>query len=268
MAPHVNYEAVAEVFDLMRTETLDGRSMSEIVGGGSPMSLAIHFMGILVEQAGLESGDRVLDIGCGCGRLAAALTQHLGPQASYVGVDIVAGLVDFANRHIPWRHPNFRFVTLQQGNPAYDAIRHDGESPTIASLDDACAPQTVDLCIATSLFTHFDTEMARTALKAMRRALAPDGRAFISLFLLDAGVRALIGRGGAAFQFEHRYADGVFVQNLGRPLEALAFTSGHFIDLLSEHGLYVERALYGRWPGRAGCVSGQDILIVRRMPGG
>ncbi len=128
-------------------------------------------------------------------------------------MDIVAGLVDFANRHIARRYPNFSFVTLQRDNPAYDPWRHEGASRTIASLEEACAPGAVDLCIATSLFTHLDSDMARETLGAMRRALAKDGRALISLFLLDPGVRALIRDGRAAFQFEHEYGEGAYVQN-------------------------------------------------------
>ena len=107
--------------------------------------------------------------------------------------------------------------------------------------------------------------MARETLKAMRRAMAPDGRALISLFLLDAGVRALIRRGRAAFQFEHAHGEGAFVQNPAGPLGALAFTFDHFVRLLTEQEFYIERLLYGNWPGRPHHVSGQDILIVRRM---
>ena len=110
--------------------------------------------------------------------------------------------------------------------------------------------------------------MARKTLKAMRHALAPDGRALISLFLLDDGVRALIRKGGAVFQFEHRHGEGVYVQSRQGPLHALAFTFDHIVRLLTEQDLYIERTLYGRWPGRPHHVSGQDILIVRRMPGG
>ena len=251
----------------MRTETVDGMSVAEMVGGGYPMPVAAHFMDILVDQAGLAPGDRVLDIGCGCGRLAAALTQHIGPGGSYRGVDIVAGLIDFANRHIAPRFPNFSFATLRRDNPAYDQWRHEGASPVIASLEEACAPQTIDLCIATSLFTHLDTDMARETLSAIRRALAPDGRALISLFLLDPGVRALIRLGRAAFQFEHAYGEGAYVHDPAGPLGALAFTFDHFVRLLAEQDLYIERVLYGNWPGRPHYVSGQDILIVRRMPG-
>ena len=267
MAKYVDYQAVAAIFDAMRTETIDGMSVAEMVGGGYPLPVAAHFMDLLVDQADLSPRDRVLDVGCGCGRLAAALTQHIGPEGSYRGVDIVAGLVDFANRHIARLYPNFSFMTLQQGNPAYNTWRHTGSSPTVASLDETCAPETIDLCIATSLFTHLDSDMARETLKAMHRALAPEGRVLISLFLLDAGVRTLIRKGRAAFQFEHEHGEGTFVQNPAGPLGALAFTHEHFVRLLTEQQLYVERVLYGNWPGRSHHVSGQDILIVRRMPG-
>ncbi len=263
MARYADYAAVADIFDAMRAETVDGVLVADMIGGGHPMPLAVQYMDILVEQAGLVDRDRVLDVGCGCGRLAAALTRHLGPHGSYLGVDIIAGLVDFANRHIASRYPGFQFVTLQRGNPVYDQWRHEGASRTIASLEEACPPGMIDLCLATSLFTHLDTAMARDTLGGIRRALAPDGRAVISLFLLDAGVRALIGRGGAAFQFEHRHEEGVYVQDPGRPLAALAVTFDHLVRLLTDHGLYLERVLYGSWPGRPHHVSGQDVILVR-----
>ena len=267
MAKYPDYSAAADIFDAMRVETVDGVSVSDMVGGGHPMPLAAHFMTIMIDQADLARGDRILDIGCGCGRIAAALTQHLGPEGSYVGVDIIAGLVDFANRHIAPRCAQFSFLTLQRGNPIYDAWRHEGTSRTIASLEEACAAGTIDLCIATSLFTHLNTGMARETLRAIRRALAPDGRALISLFLVDAGVRALIRKGGAAFQFEHKYEDGVYIQEPAGPLGAVAFTFDHFVKLLTENDLYIERVLYGRWPGRPHHISGQDVIIVRSAPG-
>ena len=266
MPNYVDYGKVTDIFWTMETETLDGLPLSHVVGGGHPMTLAIHLTSILLDQAGVRPDDRVLDIGCGCGRLAATLTQHLGPPGSYLGVDIVAGLVDFGTRHITKTYPNFTFLTLEQGNPGYDSIRHAGTSRTIRTLADACAPATVDLCIATSLFTHLDTGMARTTLAAMGRLMAPDGRAFVTAFLIDPAVRALIRRGRGAFQFDHPHGDGTYAQSLAEPLAALAFDADHFTGLLTEQGLYIERALYGSWPGRPHHASGQDILIIRKIP--
>ena len=49
----------------------------------------------LVGEAGLSLGDRVLDFGCGAGRLSNALAAHAG---DVVGVDIAQSMVDEATR--------------------------------------------------------------------------------------------------------------------------------------------------------------------------
>lgn len=266
MARYVDYQAVADIFEAMRVEAVDGLSVADMVGGGYPMPVAIHLVDILVAQAGLTSGDRVLDVGCGCGRLAAALTQHIGPQGWYRGVDIVAGLVDFANHHIAARYGNFSFVTLARDNPAYDHWRHEGRSRVVSSLEQVCPPGEADLCTATSLFTHLDPAMARQMLHDIGLALHPSGRCLISLFLIDAGTRAMIAAGRSAFQFEHRYEEGTFVHDPSGPLGAIAYDYEYFVELLTEQGLYVERLLHGSWSGRPYFVSGQDILIIRKTP--
>lgn len=49
----------------------------------------------LVDEVGLSFGDRVLDFGCGAGRLSNALAAHV---KEVVGVDIARSMIDEANR--------------------------------------------------------------------------------------------------------------------------------------------------------------------------
>ena len=53
----------------------------------------------LIEFAGLASGDRVLDVGCGTGSLTTALAGHSEP-AAIVGIDLAEPYVEFTRRNL------------------------------------------------------------------------------------------------------------------------------------------------------------------------
>ena len=59
---------------------------------------------------GYTSNASVVEIGCGVGRDAIPLTQVLGPNGSYVGIDIIKPSIDWCAHNITPRYPNFRFV--------------------------------------------------------------------------------------------------------------------------------------------------------------
>src|SRR5689334_20530593 len=61
------------------------------VGDGDYKAIGIEFLRHFVRLGGLRSTDRVLDIGCGIGRMALPLTLWLDPaKGTYEGVDVVA----------------------------------------------------------------------------------------------------------------------------------------------------------------------------------
>ena len=45
----------------------------------------------------ISQGDHVLDLGCGSGGQAIALSEKVGPSGSVTGVDITQAMVDKAN---------------------------------------------------------------------------------------------------------------------------------------------------------------------------
>ena len=71
---------------------------------------------MIEKYAGLHPGDSILNVGCGCGRIAAALTQYLHRESCYAGIDIVPGLIDFARKFITSRYPHFKFRVLNESN--------------------------------------------------------------------------------------------------------------------------------------------------------
>src|SRR5690349_21386824 len=90
------------VDSLVASHPLD-EAMSLAVGGGyGPIGalIADRLIGF-----GLKSGHRVIDLGCGSGRVASALAKRV--EIQYLGTDVVPALLDYAKTKCP---PHYRFM--------------------------------------------------------------------------------------------------------------------------------------------------------------
>jgi len=151
-----------------------GRSM---VGGSSLWAFGFEggqclaYLKLLGE---LKPTDRVLDVGCGCGRNAIAL-HHV---REYTGFDIVPGLIEQAKTFV--RNPKFRFLSFdlysRMYNPKPTAIR--SESFTFPFPDG-----NFDFVMLISVFTHMLPRAFKQYVRETARVLAPEGRCFATFFL-------------------------------------------------------------------------------------
>jgi SAM-dependent methyltransferase len=117
---------------------------------------------------------RILDLGCGCGRIARWLLSTSRPE-HYVGTDINAGMIEWCRANLA--AAGFEYVHQDVVNP--------GLNPS-GSLSVASPPDgTYDLVLAVSFFTHVIEEQAEFYLDEVARVLAPDGTFFSTWFLFD-----------------------------------------------------------------------------------
>ena len=259
----MDYSPVRPIFEAMQTQTLGGVSLADLVGGGDPATVAGDMVEVIRTTAGLQATDNILDIGCGCGRFATALTQHLSPSSRYWGIDILPGLIDFCRMEIAARFPNFEFATIDQGNQFYDQLRGNDPAQYISRLDDICDTRTVDLCVAMSLFTHLGVDATAAYLADIRRALKPEGRAALTFFILDPSTRALMRGGQPAFRFPHVAADGTFIEHRDSPMHAVAFDAMQLNQLITDAGFYIAKVQHGNWVARRGSANFQDVVVLR-----
>lgn len=56
---------------------------------------------ILIERANAKVGERIVDVGCGCGATSLALAQKVGPSGNILGVDISAAMLNRARQVAP-----------------------------------------------------------------------------------------------------------------------------------------------------------------------
>src|SRR5262249_45691230 len=149
------------------------------VGCGSFRKIGDEFLQHFINVGGLKSDHRVLDVGCGIGRMAIPLTQYLSPKGSYDGFDIVDFGIEWCRQYIGDKYPNFRFQMADICNKTYHpAGRYD------ASVYRFPYPnESFDFVFLTSVFTHMMPAEFENYLAEIARVLKPGGRVFSTFFL-------------------------------------------------------------------------------------
>jgi ubiquinone/menaquinone biosynthesis C-methylase UbiE len=71
-----------------------------LVGLAAAWRLAVHAIhGLALKRLSLNQGMRVVDIGCGPGRLTARIAKAVGPSGDVVGVDVDPRVLRVAEKH-------------------------------------------------------------------------------------------------------------------------------------------------------------------------
>lgn len=172
----------------------------------------------VLEAAGVQAGQRVLDVACGTGVLAAAAREAVGPEGAVAGLDLNPGMLDRARVRVPEADLRVgRAEALPFEDGSFDAV--------------------------VSQFGLMFFEDPDAAVREMRRVVVPGGGLAIAVWAgIDrspayAALAALLGRllGEAA-------ADALRLPFSWGDADRLA-------DLLARGGFRERRVRW--WPGRA-----------------
>ncbi len=236
-----------------REPRIPPRRMSGYVGAGDFRATGEEFLGYFHELGGLRPEDRVLEIGCGIGRMARALAGVLVPPGSYDGFDVVASGIAFCQDRYRDTAAPFHFRHADLRNSAYNpGGALDADTYRFPHEDGA-----FDLVIATSLFTHLIPAAADHYLAEAARVLAPGGRLF-STWLLFSAERPAPG-GYVVLDQDAR----VRVADAAVPEDAVAYDEAWLSDRLAARGLTPGSLTHGTWSGGEGR-SFQDIVVAHR----
>ena len=138
--------------------------------------------GMLREQGLLSPGARLLDVGCGCGRIARWLIDD--PIGSYVGFDRHPGMIEWCQKNFADSAPHFEFC-FYDIKSAYTDL--DGQAGAIAPevFEFPFGDRSIDSAVLVSVFTHMPLSEIGSYLRNLRRILAPGGRILLSVFLAE-----------------------------------------------------------------------------------
>ncbi|MCJ7546566.1 MAG: class I SAM-dependent methyltransferase [Deltaproteobacteria bacterium] len=228
------------------------------MGGGDFKETGERYKGYFIELGHLKPDDRVLDVGCGIGRMAVPLTRFLSSQGEYWGFDIVKKGITWCQSHITSKYRNFHFLHCDIYNKVYNpnGIIH------AKNYKFPFENYSFDFVFLTSVFTHMLPLDMEHYLSEVSRVMKPGSRCLITFFLLTKKAKYLIEIGSSTQSFKYEI-DGCLTTNARAPEAAVAYRREFMLRLFQKYDLKINKPIhYGSWCGRTSFLDYQDIIVA------
>lgn len=233
---------------------------ADAVGRGDFLSVGFHILSLLEGRGDLKKTDKILDVGCGLGRVAYPLAYYLSPHATYEGFDVDPSLIVKAQLLINPYFGNFHFQHADVYNSLYNPF---GKIPS-ALYTFPYPSSTFDFVFLTSVFTHMLPSDVQHYLSEIQRVLKPGGRCLLTCFLLNDESKFLLSQGKSVIPFIFPITDCVLM-NPTYPEAAVAYEQNLFSKWISEHQFTIKSIHLGEWCGRSDkWVSFQDLMVIEK----
>lgn len=219
-----------------------------------------HQVKMLKEHAKLQPDQSVLDIGCGIGRTAIALTGFLNQNGSYEGFDVVERGVDWCNSRIHKEHLNFNFKYIPLFNDLYNTAKLKATEFVFPYADNS-----IDVAFSFSVFTHMQIEEIQHYFNQIKRVLKPGGICFSTFFLYDdASEEFISNKKDFSFPVER---NGYRLMNDNVKSGNIAIHKNKLFQMLSEEYFEEVKIIDGFWKDKvrdATKAEYQDIAVFRK----
>ncbi|KIC62417.1 class I SAM-dependent methyltransferase [Chryseobacterium taiwanense] len=226
------------------------------VGSSDFIPHGIRQTKVLLKYIDLKSTDQILDVGCGIGRTAVALTDVI-KEGSYDGFDAVEKGIIWCNKNINKKHPHFKFKFTPIYNDLYNTFSQKAEDFTFPYKDN-----TFDKTFLFSVFTHMQVVEIRRYLNEISRVLKNEGRCLATFFLYDDSKKE-----EGTMLFPHIY-DGYKLMNDKVTAANIAISIPLLNKMAKDAGLEVTKIKEGYWRNdveKQEADEFQDIVVFKKI---
>jgi SAM-dependent methyltransferase len=235
------------------------------VGGGGAVrfyEIGHEFAAYFKDIGRLKPNERVLDAGCGCGRMAIPLTDYLNAEGSYEGFDVVPSYIEWCQQQITTKFPRFGFHHVDVWNSMYNAEGKLKADSFRFPFDD----NDFDFAFLTSVFTHMFRADIAHYLDELHRVMRPGQRVFATYFVMNDESLRLLEAGKSELAFMPVEGD-YWIINEEVPEAAVGYKEAELLALHKEHGFKELNGgfQHGGWSGRDKFLSYQDIVVLEKV---
>ena len=230
-------------------------------------SVSSQFSGFLKILCNLKSNHKILDIGCGSGRIAASLRGFFQKPGSYYGIDVNSELIEHAKMKIS--EPLFHFTSVNVYSHMYN------RDPTATKPEELIFPYDdnfFEVISLTSVFTHMIPPSIENYVKEISRMLKPKGRCLITMFLFQNNPTYLKKDFvekiplSKTYEIKNNSYKSIFrVGDFNRPEEFVIFDFKYIHTLFNKNGMeLIGEPYWGAWSGNPNYLAGQDVIIFEK----
>jgi SAM-dependent methyltransferase len=233
-------------------------SVAKYVGGNSAEQFKLignQIVDWFKSYCNLGPDEKVLEVGCGIGRIAIPLTQHL-TSGTYEGFDIVPLGIEWCQKRVAPRYPNFHFFVADVYNKYYHPKGRYPASEYTFPFDGA----SFDFVFLTSVFTHMLPKDLERYTSEIGRVLKPGGRCFCTAYIISEDARSHLNNGTSHRRFVS-YPQGYWTDVPDNPEAAIAYSDDYLERVFTQAGLNTTRMIPGEWWKNE---FAQDILITSK----
>lgn len=234
--------------------------MVKWIGGGDYVVSGKRQRELMIQLGGLEPTHDILDIGCGCGRTAAALTKFLMAPGSYSGFDAEPEVIKWCRENIWSDAADFNFVWI----PVYNGYYGKNGSIQCRNLVFPYVDESFDFVCLWSVFTHMVPPDVQSYLREITRVLRPGGTCFLTAFLVNEESSELIAQSKSSLAICNPYGDA-YIAYVDNVEGAIGYEPDKLLQWAKTAGLELSGGPhYGSWCGRQNCFDYQDIIILSK----
>jgi len=256
------YYLPIDIFDSVSGQRPDGVPPRGkiFIGPGDYVKLGEKYLGYFRELAGLKPNHAVLDIGCGIGRMALPLTGFLNEKGSYEGFDIVKSGIDWCEKHISTRYPNFRF----KYTGLYNQLYNTSDKVDAGNFVFPYTAAKFDFVFLTSVFTHMMPAEVENYIKEISRVMKPGATCLMSFFIVNCESEDLMIKKPTHMTFPIN--KGFYRLHSSQVDTAnVAYDEEWLLEKLDKAGLKIDDIKYGQWCNRDTYFDYQDLLICSKV---